>query len=161
MRPRESKTFAEILIRLREGKQTEQEILTFRQREVEENYAFLDIPHLFIENSQVDAFNDKVYNSAPGIKFTIQASVTGAISDELREKILKQMPVIHPQKYKQLVPNLRITEGERTEVAINAKTDDRITNGAGNVFKKVQLQIYNRPTGIVWVQFDNADVGRK
>ena len=98
MRPRESKTFAEILIRLREGKQTEQEILTFRQREVEENYAFLDVPHLFIENSQVDAFNDKVYNSAPGIKFTIQASVTGAISDELREKILKQMPVIHPQK---------------------------------------------------------------
>ena len=40
MRPRESKTFAEILIRLREGKQTEHEILTFRQREVEENYAF-------------------------------------------------------------------------------------------------------------------------
>lgn len=82
MRPRESKTFAEILIRLREGKQTEQEILTFRQREVE------DIPHLFIENSQVDAFNDKVYNSAPGIKFTFQASVIGASSDKLREKIL-------------------------------------------------------------------------
>jgi len=71
------------------------------------------------------------------------------------------MSVIHPQKTKQLVPNLRITEGERTEVAINAKTDDRITKGAGNVFKKVQLQIYNRPTGIVWVQFDNADVGEK
>lgn len=63
-----------MLIRLREGKQTEQEILTFRKREVEENYAFLDIPHLFIENSQVDAFNDKVHNSAPGIKFTIQDS---------------------------------------------------------------------------------------
>ena len=46
MRPRESKTFAEILITLREGKQTEQEILTFRQREVEENYAFRDIPQL-------------------------------------------------------------------------------------------------------------------
>ena len=44
MRPRESETFAEILIRLKEGKQTEQEILTFRQREVEENYAYLSLP---------------------------------------------------------------------------------------------------------------------
>ena len=161
MRQRESKTFAEILNRLREGKQTEQDILIFKQRIVEENIAFLDIPHLFIENSQVNAFNDKVHNSAPGIKFTIQAqdSVIGASSAELREKILKQIPVNDPQKTKQLVTNLHITESERTEVAINIRTDDGITNGAGNVVKRIQLQVNNRPTGIVWVQFDHADVG--
>ena len=121
MRQRESKTFAEILNRLREGKQTKQDILVFKQRIVAENSTFLDIPHLFIENSQVDAFNDKVHNSAPGIKFTIQAqdSVIGASSAELREKILKQIPVNDPKKTKQLITNLCITEGERTEVAIN------------------------------------------
>ena len=161
MRQRESKTFAEILNRLREGKQTEQDILIFKQRIVEENIAFLDIPHLFIENSQVNAFNDKVHNSAPGIKFTIQAqdSVIGASSAELREKILKQIPVNDPKKTKQLVTNLRITESERTEVTINVRTDDGITNGAGNVVKRIQLQVNNRPTGIVRVQFDHANVG--
>ena len=59
MRQRESKTFAEILNRLREGKQTEQDILIFKQRIVEKNIAFLDIPHLFIENSQVRSVSHK------------------------------------------------------------------------------------------------------
>ena len=133
MRQRERKTFAEILKRLRESKQTEQDILIFKQRTVEENYAFLDIPHLFIKNSQVNAFNDKVHNSAPSTKFTIQDSVIVASSAELRENILKQIPVNDPKRTKQLVTNFRIT-GERTEVAIKVRTDDRITSRAGNIF---------------------------
>ena len=47
------------------------------------------------------------------------------------------------------------------ELGSRNKPDDGITNGAGNVIKKIQLQISNRPSGIVWVQFDHADVGQK
>ena len=36
-----------------------------------------------------------------------------------------------------------------------------MTNGAGNVIKLVQLHQQNKPSGIVWVQFDHSDAGQK
>ena len=36
-----------------------------------------------------------------------------------------------------------------------------MTNGAGNVIKKIQLHNRESPSGIVWVQFDHVDVGEK
>jgi len=36
-----------------------------------------------------------------------------------------------------------------------------MTNGAGNVVKKIQLHQKDKPSGIIWVQFDHADVGEK
>ena len=36
-----------------------------------------------------------------------------------------------------------------------------MTNGAGNVIKLIQIHHTNRPSGIVWVQFDHAHVGEK
>ena len=66
-----------------------------------------------------------------------------------------------PRKTKQLALNLCLAEGERTELAINIRTDDGLTNGAGNVIKLVQLHQQNKPSGIVGVQFDHSDVGQK
>ena len=56
---------------------------------------------------------------------------------------------------KQIASNLRLSVGERTEIALNVRTDDGMTNGAGNVVKKIQL------IGVIWVQFDHSDVGEK
>ncbi|CAB4023017.1 Hypothetical predicted protein [Paramuricea clavata] len=36
-----------------------------------------------------------------------------------------------------------------------------MTNGAGNVVKKIQLNQIDKPSGIIWVQFDYSDVGEK
>ena len=36
-----------------------------------------------------------------------------------------------------------------------------MTNGAGNVVKKIQLHQKDKPSGIIWVLFDHADVGEK
>ena len=36
-----------------------------------------------------------------------------------------------------------------------------MTNGAGNIIKKIQLHHKNKPSGVIWVQFDHADVGEK
>ena len=44
---------------------------------------------------------------------------------------------------------------------MNIRTEDDMTNGAGNVIKLVQLRQPNKPSGIVWVQFDHKDVGQK
>ncbi len=56
---------------------------------------------------------------------------------------------------KQIASNLRLSVGERTEIALNVRTDDGMTNGAGNVVKKIQL------IGVIWVQFDHSDVGER
>ena len=75
--------------------------------------------------------------AATGDKYTIKAldSIIGAITPELRSKILNQIP----SKTKQLASNLQLAEGERTEIALNARADDGITNGANNIIKKITL----------------------
>lgn len=54
----------------------------------------IDAAHLFIQNAKVDEFKQRAHNAATGNKFTINAqdSVIGAISPELRNKILRQIP---------------------------------------------------------------------
>lgn len=55
---------------------------------------------------------------------------------------MKQIPV-DPRKTEQLASNLQLAEGERTEITVNVRTDDGMTNGAGNIIKKIQLHYKN------------------
>ena len=66
MRQRESKVFAEILNRLREGKHTKDDILKLKERLINENSSKdpMDVPHLFIQNQKVNEFNKRVHNAA-------------------------------------------------------------------------------------------------
>ncbi len=165
MRQRESKVFAEILNRLREGKHTQSDILKIKERMIRFSMSHsypMNVPHLFFQNAMVNEFNDRVHRAAPGEKYTINAqdSVIGATSAELRDKIMKQIPH-DPRKTKQIILNLQLAEGERTELAMNVRTEDGMTNGAGNIVKKINLTQRCKPSGIVWVQFDHADIGQK
>ena len=70
MRQRDSKVFAELLNRLREGKHTESDILKLKERVIQEDINNpLDAPHLFIQNAKVDEFNVRAHNAARGNKF--------------------------------------------------------------------------------------------
>ena len=64
-------------------------------------------------------------------------------------------------KTKQLHSILKLAVGERTEISCTSRTDDGITNGAANVIKPVQIHQSGKPSGIIWVQFDHAEVGQK
>ena len=57
--------------------------------------------------------------AATGDKYIIKAvdGVIGANSPELRDKILKQIP-LDPWKTKQLASKLQLAEADRTEIAI-------------------------------------------
>ena len=129
-----------------------------------ENYELnllMDIPHLFIQNKKVNDFNEKVHHAAKGKKYTIksQDSVIGANSSELRDKIMKQIP--DDLRKTKILSNLPIDEGERAELAMNVRTEDGMTNGAGNVVKKVQLHQRQTISVITWVVYDHADIGEK
>ena len=93
MRQKDSKLFAELLNRLREGKHTRTDILKLKERMViEDKNKPIDAPHLFIQNDQVNQLNVRVHTAANGHKFRIKArdSVIGANSAELRAKILRE-----------------------------------------------------------------------
>ena len=164
MRQRESKLFAEILNRLREGYHTQDDILKIKERLVQQNIPTYpsDAPHFFIQNAKVNDFNERVHNASTNMKYNIRAqdSVVGANSSELRKKILNQIPN-DPRKTKQLISKLRLSEGERVEIAINIRTEDGITNGAAAVIKSIRLHNKEKPTGVIWVQFDRNNVGEK
>ena len=122
----------------------------------------VDAPHLFIQNAKVNDFNDKVHQASQGTKYNIRAhdSVIGATSQEVRDKILEQIP-LDQRKTKQLHGLLNIAVGERTEISLNTRIHDSMTNGAGNVIKPIQVHQTTYPSRIVWVQFDHTDVGVK
>ena len=81
--------------------------------------------------------------------------------NEAREKILKEILLDQPNKTSQLHPVLNLTVSERTDISLNIRTDDGLTNGAGNIIKLIQTQETGKPSGIIWVQFDCTDVGEK
>ncbi|XP_078380050.1 uncharacterized protein LOC144662996 [Oculina patagonica] len=164
MRQRESREFAEILNRLREGIHTENDLNILRARIVEDpdqNY-LRHAPHLFIQNDRVDEFNKSVYNSAAGRKFIVKAvdSVIGAQSEELKARLLKQVPD-DPRKTMQLAACLAIAENERIEVCQNIRLDDGLTNGSAGLVRFISLLNSDCPDEIVWVEFDHAKVGEK
>ena len=108
MRQRESKMFAEILNRLREGNHTASDLQKLKGRCVEESECPTEAPRLFIQNSLVDQYNDKVHQSFDSVsKYTIKAhdSVIGACSTELKEKIMRQIPYVPLKNSKQLLIN--------------------------------------------------------
>ena len=142
MRQRESRQFAEILNRLREGVHTENDLNILRARVIEDphvNYP-RHAPHLFIQNDSVDEFNRTVYNSATGRKYTVKAvdSVIGTQSEELKRRLLRQVPS-DPRKTMQLATHLAIAESERVEVCQNIRLDDGLTNGSGGVVRFISL----------------------
>lgn len=85
MRQQESKEFAEMLNRLREGKHRKQD-------------------------EKVNKFDDRALRSISGTKYTIKAydSVIASTSTELRDKIMKQIPNLEPKHTKQLHYNLNL-----------------------------------------------------
>ena len=113
MRQRESKMFAEILNRLREGNHTPSDLQKLKERCVEESECPREAPRLFIKNALVDDYKYKVYQSFDSVnKYTIKAqdSVIGACSAELKEKIMRQIPYVPLKNSKQLTHKLNYAQ---------------------------------------------------
>ena len=49
---------------------------------------------------------------------------------------MKQIPN-DPRKTKQILSNLKLAQGERTEMAMDGRIQDGMTNGACNIVKKI------------------------
>ena len=74
---------------------------------------------------------------------------------------MRQIPYVSLRNSKQMARKLKLAVGQRTEMAANVRTDDGLTNGASNIIKLIQLRDDSKPSGLIWVQFDCEDVGKK
>jgi hypothetical protein len=74
---------------------------------------------------------------------------------------MRQIPYVSLRNSKQMVRKLKLAVWQRTEMAENVRTDDGLTNGASNIIKLIQLRDDRKPSGLIWVQFDCEDVGKK
>ena len=54
---------------------------------------------------------------------------------------MRQIPYVSLRNSKQLAHKLKLAVEQRTEIAINVRTDDGLTNGASNVIRLIQLKI--------------------
>ena len=108
----------------------------------------------------------KAHNASQGSKYKTKAqdSAFGSNSSDLKNKTDNATDPKWSTKTKQLASFLNLAEGERTEIAIIVRTDDGMlwyANAAGNVIKFIQLHDKEKPSSIVWVQFDDPHVGQK
>lgn len=97
-----------------------------------------NLPRFSTGYNKVDEYKVKLHCLAARVKYTIKAevSVVGANSAELRDKIMQQI-ANDPRKTKQVISNLKLAEGERQEFAMNLRIQDGMTNGTGNIVKKI------------------------
>ena len=95
MRQKDDKSFAELLNRLREGKQSDDDIAVLKQRlvsvEPENGNYSMNMTHLFSTNASVDAHNNALYSLSKTDKAQIKAVdiIIGDISDDLKNQIKK------------------------------------------------------------------------
>ena len=166
MRQRDSLDFAEMLNRLREGQHTEQDITLLKTRIISPS-AHSSIPskapRLFLENAKVNQYNEEVYNAAQtqSIIVAAQDNVVEPASQEVRKQILHNIPT-DPSKTMQLQTKLHLAIGERYDISVNVNVADGLANGASGVLQKASLtKAHNTSSGILWVLFDNPQVGQQ
>ena len=75
MRQQSDVMFAQLLSRLRIGKQTTEDVNTLKARQIRaDDTAYDTYPHIFSLNVDVDNFNNRCLNSLPGSAVTFNAT---------------------------------------------------------------------------------------
>ncbi|CAB3991403.1 Hypothetical predicted protein [Paramuricea clavata] len=165
MRQREDKEFAEILNRIREGNHTEADIEILKERILNISPQHPDYPisltHLFSTNMAVDQHNHDVFQKSSNEKVDIKAIdiVLGDLSDDLKEKLKKQIPN-DPSKTMGLYSVCSILKEAKYDLTTNVSVLDGMTNGAECIVKKIDYRVEgsSRPS-IIWVLFQEQHIG--
>ena len=166
MRQREDKDFAEILNRIREGKHTEADIAVLKKRILNLSPQHPDYPinstHLFSTNMAVDQHNHDIFHKSANEKVKIKAIdiVLGDLSDELKERLKKQIPN-DPSKTMGLYSICSILKDAKYDLTTNVSVVDGMTNGAECIIKIVDYRVPDstRPS-IIWVLFQEEHIGK-
>ena len=168
MRQKDNVEFAELLNRLREGNQTEDDIEILRGRTLhvkkptQSTYP-MNVPHLFSNNKAVDKHNLRIFSIAKSEKAHISAIdvVIADLSDEVKECMKQKIPK-DPTKTMGLYAVCSVLVGARYDLTTNVSVLDGTTNGAECIVEKIDYRVADskRPS-IIWVSFKEVPMGCK
>ena len=168
MRQKDDAPFAELLNRIREGKQTEGDMKTLQSRSVSsESVEYVSLRnelHLFPCNSSVDAHNKDVYDRSTSQKAEINCSDTilGEDSKEVKEKILRQLKGKKTSDTGNLSEILKVGVDLCYDTTHNISVSDGICNGTPCKLKKIHyLEKHNPIPSCLWVEFPDVNIGKE
>ena len=165
MRQENGGQFAQLLNRMREGNLSvsDNDLLATRliKADSEDYDRVKGSLHLYLQNERVDSHNLQTYLKAHTQKYDIKAidCVVESVSADVRRALLGRIPS-DPRKTMQLQQELHIALGLKYEIVLNINTADGLTNGASCTVKCVQVPVDKKARGVIWVQFDDDDIGR-
>ena len=168
MRQKDDAPFAEMLNRIREGRQTEQDTSVLNSRSVSSKTAdYQDLRnelHLFPCNAAVDAHNKDIYERATSQKAEIECSdtVLGEDSKDVKEQILAQLGGKKSNDTGNLSEVLKVAVGLCYDTTHNISVHDGICNGTPCILRKIHYLENNNPIpSCLWVEFPESSIGKE
>ena len=167
MRQKEDSQFARLLNRIREGKQTEDDLAILKSRTLsfdEAKYQELknDL-HLFPCNAAVDTHNRCIYDSANTEKAEIKCidTVLGEDTEDVKRRILEQLKGKKINDTANLSEDLRVAVGLSYDTTHNVSVADGICNGSPCVLRKIHYIEKQTPVpSCLWVEFQDKSIGQ-
>ena len=168
MRQKEDQTFAELLNRVREGNQTEDDIALLKSRSVSRNteqyMSLKEYQHLFPCNEDVHNHNDAVFDLAKTDKAEIGCidTVLGEDREDVKQTVLKCVENTKTSETGNLMNIIKVAVGLCYDTSHNISVDDGLCNGTPCVLRKIQyLDKHSAAPSCLWVQFSNSSIGRE
>ena len=163
-----NKEFAELLNRLREGNQTDNDIKKLQSRVIKPTSAS-HYTHLFLTNAKVLEHNSLVISQYPDeiVYIASHDTVLGDVSQEIAQKIKRNLPT-DPAKTMQLYSELTAAVGMIYDISANVDTEDGLANGASCILRHItrscpvsSSKLTLKEVCILWVQFDSELIAKK
>ena len=143
MRQKDDAPFAELLNRIREGKENQEDINVLKSRSISyKDLAYQPLKnelHLFPCNADVDNHNKKMFDSVTTEKVEIKCvdTVLGEDPDEVKRKIVEQLKGRKINDTGNLSENLKVAIGLGYITTHNVSVTDGICNGTPCVLKTI------------------------
>ena len=166
MRQKDDIEFAQLLNRLRYNELTPEDKNVIQRcmiTETNENYPN-HAPHLFTQNSKVDACNNQLIERLEGEKVIVKSvdTVIKDYSKEVKQKLLRSLVNEDDvSKTANLMQILILAVGMIYDISVNVDVSDGLTNGSSCKVQLIESKMegISRPS-IVWVNFFDSAVGK-
>ena len=164
MRQRDDKHFAEVLNRIRCGKQTTNDITFLKTRCISEERSLElpNIPHFYTTNEKKDHYNMLVMQETDAPSVTVEGIdvVQSDIPKSEQRKALGAAK-IKPTSASGNLPHILIIKvGVKYDVTANISPRDGIVNGAECVVRNIGPNMSDGLPQFVWVEFLDSNVGK-
>ena len=168
MRQKDDAQFAELLNRIREGKQTKDDLNVLESRKIfVESLEYQKLKnelHLYPCNAEVDSHNQSVFKSATTMKSEIKCAdtVLGEDTQEVKDKLLTQVQGKRMNDTGNLSEHLKVAVGLCYDTTHNISVLDGICNGTPCVLKKIHYMEKQKVIpSCLWVEFPEKRIGRQ